>query len=154
MPANISISYTDYSNEKSSANWHTSEPVGAAFDVEAWEAQQESIATAIDAITLGTRGAHNISYRLTSGSKAIPTNKAAQRESGLRVFFEDDSTGDVYSIVLPCPDFDLLAQSGTDNVDLSITEMAAFVTAFEAGALSKALNSVTVLSAKLIGRRA
>jgi hypothetical protein len=154
MPAKVSLSYLDYSGERSTANWYTNEPSGATFDVEAWEGDMLDIAQAIDAITLGTRGAWNISYQVEAGSQALPASAVAQREIGLRVFFQDDTTGDMYSLVLPCPDLALLAQSATDNVDLTITEMAAFVAAFEAGALSKALHSVTVTGAKIIGRRA
>lgn len=154
MPAKWSVSYLDYSGERSSANWTAPEPSGAAFDVEAWENLADDIADAIDAITLGTRGRRGVAYEVESGSSVLPTDKNAQREMGLRIFFQDDTTGDKYSIVLPCPDFDLLASPNTDNVDLTITEMATFVTAFEAGAVSKALNSVTVTGAKLVGRRA
>lgn len=153
MPAKWNLQYLDYSGERSSASWYQAKPSGAAFDVVSWEALADDIADAIDAITLGTQGKRTYSTEVLSGSDVLPASPVAQRETGLRVFFQDDVTGDKYSMVLPCPDLALLAAPGTDNVDLTITEMAAFVTAFEAGAISKALNSVTVTGAKIIGRR-
>lgn len=153
MPAKVSLRYKDYSGEKSSASWNAQEPSGAAFDITAWLALQTTIASAIDAITLGVRGPHTISWKETSGSESFPADASAQRESGVRVFYQDDVNKETYHMTLPCPDHDLLAETGSDNVDLTITEMATFVTAFEAGALSPDLNAVTVYAAKIVGRR-
>lgn len=153
MPSKISLRYKDYSAEKSSCSWYAVEPSGATFDITAWLALQTTIASAVDAITLGIRGPHTVAWKVTSGSESLPSDAAAQREGGVRVFYQDDTNKELYHVTLPCPDYDLLATAGNDDVDLAITEVAAFVTAFEAGALSPDLNSVTVYAAKLVGRR-
>ena len=81
------------------------------------------------------------------------TNPEAQRENKWLVRYHD-TAGALYSIEIPTAKLSLL-DAGTEFLDLTGTEAAAFVTAFQAGAVSPTDGSaVTVDSIQFVGRRA
>ncbi|MCK4962881.1 MAG: hypothetical protein KAS19_10360, partial [Anaerolineales bacterium] len=95
-------------------------------------------------------------YNQTVDTKdpATPTDVMAQRESALRIFYGDDSTGEVYHISIPGPDWDTVdLLPNTDLADLTDEPLASLVTALEANGLSPVGNAITVLRAVQVGRR-
>lgn len=153
MADQYSITYNDYSNEKSSLSFPVPDIAAGGGNWDSVLAGAAAIATAIDAMTLcdNSREALNA---VQSIGQDTPTNPAAQREFGVRVFYLDDTNGKKYHLTIPGPDLaNLETNPGSDLLDLTGTLEAAFVTAFEAGAVSPDGNSVTVWKMVIVGRR-
>ena len=85
---------------------------------------------------------------------ATPTDVLAQRESALRIFYADDTTGEVYHVSIPGPDWDTVdLLPNTDLADMTDEPLATLVAAIESDALSPVGNAITVLRAVQVGRR-
>lgn len=154
LPASqYSLSLLDFSGEKSVVQWSGPEITGAAFDVTSWKAAQDAIADAIMDLSDCTRGKEQFSSIAEQGAETLPAIATAQREVGLRVFYQDDVTGKKYHLTIPGPQVEDYPDAGTDELDLSSTDLAVFVSAFETNAESEAGNAVTVYAARLVGRR-
>ncbi len=154
LPASqYSLSLLDFSGEKSVVQWSGPLLDGAAFDITAWLIAMDIIADAVIALTDCTRGKEQFSSVAQQGSEVLPAIATAQREVGLRVFYQDDTTGKKYHLTIPGPQVEDYPAAGTDDIDITAGDIAAFVTAFEANAESEAGNSVTVYAARLVGRR-
>jgi hypothetical protein len=148
-----SLSLRDFSGEKSQVQWSGEQITGAAFDVAAWEATHEAIADAVMLLTDCTRGKEQFSSVSVAGSEALPAIATAQREVGLRIFYQDDVTGKKYHLTIPGPQVEDYPAAGTDELDITSGDLATFVGLFEADAESEAGNAVTVYAGRLVGRR-
>lgn len=140
----------DYSDERSTVKFNITD-----VDETSWVATDTAIATlraAMEALTIGTVESRTlIAYRENLNSDR-PTDPNAQVESGLRLHYVDDDNGKKYFLTIPCPDKTILAQPGTDLIDLTGTLAAALVAAIEAVAVSPDGNSITVERGVLVGR--
>lgn len=136
--------------EKSNVGWWMA--TFTAGNLVAQTGAAAAIRTAIlDLILGGQSNAINVALE-TPGSVNI-TDPNAQRENKWLVRYHD-TAGARYTIEIPTAKLSLL-DTGTEFLDLTGTEAAAFVTAFEAGAVSPADSSaVTVDSIQFVGRRA
>lgn len=148
-----SLSLLDYSGEKSVVQWSGPEITGAAFDVTSWKAAMDNIADAILDLTDCTRGKEQFSSIADQGSEVLPAVATAQREVGLRIFYQDDVTGKKYHLTIAGPEVAEYPPAGTDEIDITAGDLALFVTSFETNAESEAGNAVTVYAARLVGRR-
>ena len=148
----VTLSYLDYSAESSRTGLYFADPAGAAFDWAGLATAVDAVNDAVEAVTLCIRGPEAISVQLAVGSAATPTDQDAQRENGLRVFYQDQTNGRKGNFTIPGPDKSLMGIQGTDLVDWSGTEMAALETAIEANCLSRDGNAIQILYGKLIGR--
>lgn len=149
----FSLSLMDFSGEKSVVQWSGPEITGAAFDVTSWKAAQAVIVAAIMDLTDCIQGKTSLSSVAASGSEALPAIATAQREVGLRIFYQDDTTGKKYHLTIPGPQVEDYPDAGSDEIDLTSTDMASFISDFETNAESEVGNSVTVYAARLVGRR-
>ena len=101
----------------------------------------------------------NIAKQTITASQVVvedvrPANPYAQRELGLRLFYQDEVNSKKYHITLPCPDLLVVASGGTDEVDLSgIAVVNAFVQALEQFMRSPEGNEVQVYKGVIVGRR-
>lgn len=127
-----------------------------------------NLKTATDAITLGVIAKDEMKVFSNALSAALPVSPWANRETKFLVryadvtaFFDDPTNaipnegfGRIHNLEIPAPDLALtdLLQAGTDFVDLEQTAIAAWITAFEAVALSPANGSVEVVSIEIVGR--
>lgn len=145
----LTLSYKDFSNENSTVK--AQGVVFTAANHDATVALQDALATAVDGISKGNRFQTVRQANIIYGSQVAPVDDTAQRENKWLVSYEDDVLFNRHSIEIPCADTQFLT-AGTDLADLTATEMAAFVTAFEAYAKSPQGNAVTVLSIKHVGR--
>lgn len=94
------------------------------------------------------------SVAVTSTSRISSAAFAANgnREDKMLVMYEDNVTRYPYVAELPCRKNTLPRIAGSDEYDITVAEFAAFVTAFEAAAVSSDGNAVTVKSIRLVGR--
>jgi len=101
-------------------------------------------------ITVGSEAATKLLASSTQ-SAVVNTNPLAQRENKWLVRYHD-SASVKFSVEIPTADLSLL-DTGTEFLDLTGTEAAAFVTAFEAVQNSPTGgNEVEVISIKHVGR--
>ncbi len=154
LPASqYSLSLLDFSGEKSVVQWSAAEITGAAFDVNTWKTGQDAIADAVMDLTDCTRGKEGFSSVADSGAETLPAIATAQREVAIRVFYQDDVTGKKYHLSIPGPQVEDYPAAGSDEIDITLGDLAVFVTAFELSAESEAGNPITVYAARLVGRR-
>ena len=151
--AKASWSYRDKSDEMSNVELTVADVSAGGADFDAVMADVAALGAAFLAATECVQAREMFNQAVDIKDPATPTDVFAQRESGLRIFYADDSTGEVYHVTLPGPDWDSIdLLPNTDLADLTDTEVAAIVTAIEANALSPVGNAVSVLRAVAVGR--
>jgi len=117
---------------------------------------QEGLASALWSaaldITLGSEAATKLLASSTQ-SAVVNTNPLSQRENKWMVRYHDTASTK-FTVEIPTADLSLL-DTGTEFLDLTVTEVAAFVTAFQAYAKSPddPTLSVTIDSIQFVGRR-
>lgn len=149
--AKASWTFEDYSGEKSTVELSIPEPAADGSDWSAIRTSVQDLQDKIEALTLCDESSEHIRVN-ESLEVATVTDPNAQRESGMRVFYQDNVTKKKFHFTIPGPDMTIVAQAGTDVVDLTVTEVAALVTELEASAVSPDGNSLTVTGARLVGR--
>jgi len=112
-----------------------------------------ALATAVEALTIGEL-TKQIALVPVVDTPAIPTDPYAQRELKWLVRYQGDSSGKMFSIEIAAPDITSNVVPNSDVADITSTDWAAFVTAFEAYAKSPddVAETVTVVDARVVGR--
>lgn len=151
--AKASWSYRDKSDEISGVEMTIADVSAGGADFDAVMADVAALGAAFLAATECVQAREMFNQSVDVKSPTTPTDVFAQRESGLRIFYADDTTGEVYHVTLPGPDWDSIdLLPNTDLADLTDTPVDNIVIAIEANALSPVGNAVTVLRAVAIGR--
>lgn len=146
------VSYRDYSNEISTFGVYIPELNAGNFASVGTAVQ--ALGTATNNLSLGQPAKSALIAQINTISAAAPSDVNAQRERKWLVTYRDTVTNRLYSLEIPCADLaggNLVANS--DLANLASTEWAAWVTAFEAVALSWEGNAVEVLRAQHVGRK-
>jgi len=144
----------DYSNEKSS--WGFSVVTLTGANVAAQQTLLDALTAATDDIVLTAATREETVYKRTLHAGAQPTNPLAQRENKWLVRYQGDATFKTFTLEIPGADLSKLSTSPqSDFADLTDTDIAAWVTAFEAVAKSPddPTETVTVKAIQLVGRR-
>jgi hypothetical protein len=150
--ASVSFSIRDRSDEKSAVTIPLVDITAISFAAAA--AQIVAIEAAIAALTVGTIAQRTVTLESVKVNDVRPANPYAQREMGLRLFYQDSVTQERYHITVPCPDLLLVSQPGTDDVDLSgVAVVNALVAALEAAMVSRDGNPVDFYKGTIVGRR-
>lgn len=146
------FSWRDYSRETSTSTVYHG-PI-TAITIGGFLTQYGALKSAMDAISLGTLAKETIVMDETVLTADSPTNVFAQRELKWLVRYKGNTNEAVYTLTIPCADPTGRLLPGQDMADLTQTEMAAFVTAFEtlAKAPDNDAESVSVISIELVGR--
>jgi hypothetical protein len=161
----LTYSFLDYDRESASTNLQTG--AVTAVSLPGLLTQIGALRTAIGNIVVGTISGESLYAFRTRLSNAPPADPQAQRErvwvvhyEDVTAFFDDpvnaipnEGFGKNFTIAIPTADFSgthLLANS--EDADLTDTEMAAFVTAFEAIARSPYGGAVNVTRIEAGGR--
>jgi len=162
----LTVGFLDYSNESSS----TGIGVGAvtAVSLPGLLTQIAAFITAIDGITVGALKFDQLIAYNTRRTSIPPTDPQAQRERKWKVFYTDTTAffddpvnaipnagfGKIFSVEVPTAHFGLtdVFPLNSDEADLAQTQMAAFVTAFEALGRSPYGGEVDVLKVIGVGR--
>lgn len=147
------IRWKDFSDEYSSTAFNVADPSGAVFDWDALAADVDAVVDAMEAVTFCSRGKEQITVKTALGTEARPADEEAQRELGLRIFYQDDVTLKKYHMTLPGPQLPLMVSAGFDVVDWSGAEMVALETALESNVLSPDGNAISILTGTIVGRR-
>lgn len=165
MTAQGYLAFLDYSRERSAMSFITGDVT--AVSLPGLLTQFGALRTAVDGITLGTIVEEAQYVFKTKLSNTVPTDKNAQRERKWLVTYEDTTAffddpinaipnagyRKVFNLEIPTADASKLPTTvNTDEADLTQTEIAAFVTAYEAIARSPYGGDVNVLRMQLVGR--
>jgi hypothetical protein len=154
MTTKVNWSWIDHSGEPSSFGIHLPTLTNANYDdlFAAGTGRYDSLKTSIIALTKLNHVRSSASIPVDASVGSIPVDPTAQRELKIVVTYVDDVTTKKYRFEIPSPT-DILIQSGTDQIDIvNNVTFAAFVTQFEAKAVSPDGNAVTVIGARLAGR--
>lgn len=145
------ISFNDYSNEKSSVTVHAQDLTAANFDAQATLAGALSLA--VNALSIGQLVRRTIS-EVEIDSPGTPTNPFAQRELKWLVSYRGDVSGKLFQIEIPCANLTGNLVPGTDLADVTSTSWENFIEAFEAYARSpdSPAEEVVFEGARLVGR--
>lgn len=153
MPAEHYGTFTiqDYSEEKSSFRFN----FGAitAVSLPGFLTQFGALRTALQNIILGTVQKEAWVGDSTVLSNVPPASSNAQVELKFLVTYEADTSKKTFRHEVPTPDTSKVI-AGTDQVDMTDTDVQAYVTAFEDIARSpdNDTETVTVLDMRLVGR--
>lgn len=153
MPAIYTLTVRDYSDEYSRVSFNTPEPAADGTDWAANLALHAALQAAVDALCIGNLAREQFVAYVEPLNDARPANQYAQRETGLRLFWVDATTGQKGHWTIPCPDLSLIANPGSDQVDLTVSVVGTLVSAIEALAVSPAGNSIEIYKGVIVGRR-
>jgi len=145
------IQITDYSNEKSS--FGVTSITANAGNLAAQQTLAATLVGATEDLTIGEVTKQAMSLVILD-APAIPTNPYAQREMKWLVNYVGDTSGKTFSVEIAAPDITDNVVPNSDIADLTSTDWAAWVDAFEDYARSpdNGTETVTVVGARLVGR--
>lgn len=144
--------YRDYGTPGEKSSFEITTVDLSAANVAAQSALLATLWGTIDALVLGNIASRKIVFAQSTPDDSEVTDSQAQRENKWLVRYRDTS-GRKFRVELPTANLSLLTL-GTEFLDLTLTDPAAFVTAFEAVAKSPDDQStVTVDSIQFVGRR-
>lgn len=146
MPSVATYAYVDYDGDNRQFTLPITDADAATHD--ARYTQVQALSTAIDGISKLARTKTDFVIERDETGAAKPSDQAAQVNIEWLVKYVDDTTGAVESVRIGGADLTLagVLQPGSNVANLAQTEMAAFVTAFEAVVRSSAGNAVSVQS--------
>lgn len=148
-----SWSYRDLSDEISTVEITVADVSAGGADFDTVMADVAALGAALLGITDCVQAREVFNQTVDTKDPATPIDEHAQRESALRIFYADDTTGEVYHISIPGPSWDgIELLPNTDLADLTDAPVSAMVTALEANGLSPVGNAITVLRAVQVGR--
>ncbi len=151
MATSNTYQITDYSNEKSS--FSVTSITATAANLVVQQGLAADLAAAVADLTIGELTKQQMGLIILD-TPAIPTNVYAQREMKWLVQYIGDASGKVFRTEIAAPNATDNLVVNSDKADLTSTDWAAFVSAFEAYVRSpdNGTETVTVLRADLVGR--
>lgn len=151
MPHYGTISVRDYSDETSTTRLN----FGAvtALSIGGLLTQWGSWRTALGNIVLGVLGKETLVMDSTTLSNDTPADSNAQVELKFMFTYEGNTSKKKFRFEVPTPDTSKVIP-GSDIVDLTDTDIAAFITATEALGRSpdSDLETINIVDARLVGR--
>lgn len=157
------VRFIDYNSEGSTVTVTTENLTAATYAAQLTKFQ--TLVAAIEGVSEGALNQSQLIAFTARGTATPPVSVTAQREKKWLVTYEDNQQyldaptntivnngfGKVFNIEIPCAALVYL-RANSDLADLSAPAMAAFVTAFEAFALSPYGGTVNVLQIRYVGR--
>lgn len=151
--AKASWSYRDESDEISTVELNIADVSAGGADFDAVMASLAALGAAILTSTECVQASENFLQAVDTPDPSTPSDPHAARESGMRIFYGDDTTGKVYHVTVPGPDWDAIeVLPNTDFCDMTDEPLATLIAAIESDALSPVGNAITVLRAVKVGR--
>lgn len=154
MPSTLRTSWIDYSLEPSNSGVTLTQIT--AGNLVATLGLVDTLIAAMQAITVGQLARSKVTVREQNEDTVTPTNPQAQREKKWLVKYHDTVTGKKYRLEIPTADLSGgNLNTNSDQANLADTQIAAFVTAFQAVATDPdtGLNPVAVDEILFVGKR-
>lgn len=141
----------DYSNELST--FRVNSITLSSGNIAAQTTAAAALASAVENLSIGHLDKQTQQIELLN-TPITPSNVYAQREVKWLVEYIGDTSGKSFFVEIAAPDLTANLVVNTDLADLSSTDWAAFVTAFEAFVKSpdNGTEAVTVVGARVVGR--
>lgn len=149
MQPKIIMQALDRSGEKSSVGFYLADVTPANFDDAV--GLMDDLESALEQISLCSWGGGSLISEVYTDVGSLPASPYAQRERRALFTCVDTVTGRRFTVGVPCPDMTDMGIPGTDAVNLTDTEVSAYVTALETFAASPEGNPLTVVSGKVVG---
>jgi hypothetical protein len=149
MSSRMSITYIDYSGEKSTISFNC--VALSPGNVAAQETLLIALAAAIAPCVLGNKVKTEIVYAATTPDNTPASDEGAQRELKWLVRYTDNVNGKVGRLEIPTAEGATHLVSNSD-LALDTGEMGALRTAIEAVVRSVDGNAITVLDIHIVGR--
>jgi len=146
------LTYRDYgtTGERSTAIFEGVDFTALNFDAQV--TAQNALRDAVNAITLGELTKVTRIAVESPQPGANPASPFAQRELKWLVRYRDDVTGKRATLEIPCADLAKLDPNNQDIADVTDTDIAAFIAAFEAYVLGPSGNNAVVDQIVFVGR--
>lgn len=153
MSSEYSVSWRDYSDEKATSRVTITQLT--AGNVVATLSLVDALLAAMQAITEGNAETSRVMYRVQEEDPGRPSAASAQRERKWLVYYHANTSGNKYRMEIPTALLTGNLVAGTDYADLAATNIAAFVSAFQAVVSDPdtGLETVTVDKIQHVGRR-
>lgn len=155
MTSKVTFTILDYSNESSNVGFYLEQLTGANYDGIADDGVGGVVGDlrlAMNALIAGNHLRRTVTAETFVDAATLPTNPNAQRETKGRFVYRDTVNGELGSFEIPAIDLTVVAQQGTDVIDLEEISVAAFVAVYEANCTSRDGNPVEVLTGQIVGR--
>ncbi len=149
MAGKLSLSFIDYSKERSAAGMHL--PAFTAGNFAAQQTLTDTLKAAVEAVSLLNLVTDTRTVDVIKSAIVIPTDQDAQREKKWLVRASDDVTGKPVQFEIPGSDLTLLVAS-SDAMDIAAGAGLALVNAIEAVVTSDVGNAITVADVVYVGR--
>jgi len=148
-----SWSYRDRSQEISTVELTVADVSAGGADFDDVMADVAALGAAIAGVSNCIQAREVLIQTVDTKNPASTSDEYANRESALRVFYGDTTTGEVYHVSIPGPDWgEVDLHPNTDLADMEDTEVAALIVALEANALSPVGNAIEVIRCVQVGR--
>lgn len=153
MNSSCSFTIRDKTNEYSTVRFALPDVTAANYD--ATITAMDAIQTAISAMTIGSIASRSLIAFNDKIDDTTPLNPWAQRELGIRFFYQETTHGmKKYHITVPCPDLLVVDVSDKDHVDTeNFTTSNALLTLLEAHMVSPNGRDIEFYRGKLVGRK-
>ena len=112
-----------------------------------------AIQTAIAGLTAGNIAQRSLTAYAVPVNDTFPSEQYAQRETGLRLFYKDITNGKKFHITIPAPDLALIAEAGSDMVDMTNSIVDALTALLTTWMRSPYGNGVEFYRGVIVGRR-
>lgn len=155
MPSKVTFQILDYSGETGSVGFWLPTLTAANFDANVNDTVGGAVGDlriAMNALINGNHLQRTVNAATFKDTAVQPTDPYAQREIKGRFVIRDTVTAELGSFEIPCIDLSVVAQQGTDVIDLEEVAVAAFVAVLEADYVSRDGNPIEVVSAQIVGR--
>jgi len=148
----MTLTFLDYSGEKSPAKFIGAVPATEGFAT--WKGLADALKAATLALSSGELHKESRAYSVAIVSNDLPTNVDAQREQKWLVTYRATTSEKLFRMEIPCAIRTANLLPASDLADLSATDVAAFVSAFEAFVKSpdNGTEAVEVVSIRSVGR--
>lgn len=154
MAGSITLSILDHSGEVGRMRLYTPDLDGtnvASYTSDTPTNALGDIRLALNPLIAGNHLQRTVTATVITDAATLPADVNAQRERKAQVSYRDTVSGKLYRFEIPT--FSMVGvNQGSDQIDLTQADWAAFVSAFEADFVSPEGNAVEVVSAKHVGR--
>jgi hypothetical protein len=143
MAIRVTQGWIDNDSERAHSSFHLPD-LGVAYDELALGADALAVRLAMDTLTLMNETKQTAVLTLHTATPTPPSSVLAQREAGVRFFYADTVTGKIYRMDLPGVDRTTYGTPGSVILDLTETDVATFVSAFNDKVKSEVGNAVEI----------
>lgn len=154
MPGKVNFSILDSSDEVGRVAFHLPEMTNANYEAVSGDAALESVGAlrlALNPLILGNHLRRTVTSDIYIDAAVLPA-PGAMREIKALFRYRDTVNARIGTFEVPTFDAASYASQGTDVLDLTQADLAAFVTAVETHARSRDGNSIQVINAEVVGR--